>query len=212
MTGTVDLDIWPENFTVPWGKMSMNLRSAIARGKQPTPGERREMVRITVDAMRVNELNQTRADCRTIAKRMRCAINTSPALKLAVLRSKWPYLFTQKELYNHFKLLTDVSILERILIVQGSVSNKTLSDTMTAAQWMISMEKAVMMSVHSNFVAVLAAFFASFYTFNLQYQEEASHTLEFIQRCFAGINPSTGSKTATAEVISKKSGKVVEKK
>lgn len=29
---------------------------------------------------------------------------------------------------------------------------------------------------------------------------------------FAGINPSTGSKTATAEVVSKKSGKVVEKK
>lgn len=47
-------------------------------------------------------------------------------------------------------------------------------------------------------------FFASFYTFNLQYQTEASRTLEFIQRCFAGINPSTGSMTATAEVVSKK--------
>ncbi|CAB1344993.1 unnamed protein product, partial [Coregonus sp. 'balchen'] len=69
-TSTVDLDIWLENFIVTWGKTSMNLRSAIARGTWRTPGERREMVRITVDAMRVTEPNLTRADCRAIAKRM----------------------------------------------------------------------------------------------------------------------------------------------
>jgi hypothetical protein len=55
-------------------------------------------------------------------------------------------------------------------------------DTRTVAKLIISIEKEVVMSVHSNCVAVLAAFFASFYTFNLKYQEEASHTLEFIQR------------------------------
>ena len=32
-------------------------------------------------------------------------------------------------------------------------------DTMTVAKWIISIEKEVVMSVHSNFVAVLAAFF-----------------------------------------------------
>eukprot|EP00063_Salmo_salar_P037172 XP_014012007.1 PREDICTED: uncharacterized protein LOC106578010 isoform X2 [Salmo salar] len=206
-TSTVDLDIWPENFTVCWCKMSMNLRSAIARGTQPTSGEQREM---------------------------RCAINASPAPKIAELRSKWSYLFTQKELYNHFKLLIHVSILgkktdatmveKRKIIIQYFLYNPTneevrhilsmfekggatavgpyvvlllmahfqertdafllqadvsdtatdvegsiplpdsprlilQGDTMTAAKWMMSIEKEVVMPVHSNFVAALAAFF-----------------------------------------------------
>ncbi len=33
-----------------------------------------------------------------------------------------------------------------------------------------------------NFVSGLAALFASFYNFNLQYQEEAACSLEFVQR------------------------------
>lgn len=83
------------------------------------------------------------------------------------------------------------------LIVQG--------DTMAAAKWMISMEKRVMMSAHSNFVAALAAFSLPHSTPSIcSTEEEASRNLEFIQRCFAGINPSTGSMTATAEVVSKK--------
>ncbi|KAL7883035.1 hypothetical protein SRHO_G00006930 [Serrasalmus rhombeus] len=44
----------------------------------------------------------------------RKAINASPAPSVVELRSGWPYLFTQKELYNHFKLLTDISILEKM--------------------------------------------------------------------------------------------------
>ncbi|KAL1252211.1 hypothetical protein QQF64_020007 [Cirrhinus molitorella] len=35
---------------------------------------------------------------------------------------------------------------------------------------------------HPNIVAGFAALFASYYNFNLVYQEEASSTLEFVQR------------------------------
>ncbi|KAI4812803.1 hypothetical protein KUCAC02_024171 [Chaenocephalus aceratus] len=47
---------------------------------------------------------------------------------------------------------------------------------------------------------------------NLQYQEEAACTLEFIQRRFIGINPERGTKAAQGKVVSKKSGRIVQKK
>ena len=52
---------------------------------------------------------------------------------------------------------------------------------MAAAKWMISIEEVVM-SVHSNFVEALAALKKISFYFSQQYQEEASRTLEFIQR------------------------------
>ncbi|KAG5285631.1 hypothetical protein AALO_G00005600 [Alosa alosa] len=77
------------------------------------------------------------------------------------------------------------------LVIQGNkfVSNK----------WMLTIEKQVVMTPHSNFTAGPATLFATFYTFNLEYQEEASCVLEFIQRCFVGINPDTGSKASSGK-------------
>lgn len=49
--------------------------------------------------------------------------------------------------------------------------------------WMISLEGQVICEgILPAFLTGLAALFASYYVFNLQYQEEASCTLEFIQR------------------------------
>ncbi|KAL1275955.1 hypothetical protein QQF64_035578 [Cirrhinus molitorella] len=61
-------------------------------------------------------------------------------------------------------------------------------------------------------ILTATALFASYYNFNLVYQEEASSTLEFVQRCVVGINPPTGTKTATTKVGGKKSGKASEKR
>ncbi|KTF85088.1 hypothetical protein cypCar_00035120 [Cyprinus carpio] len=69
----------------------------------------------------------------------------------------------------------------------------------------------------------LAAMFAIYYIFNLQYQDEAACTLEFIQsptlildyfdfRCFIGINPERGTKAKRGKVVSKKKGVIVQKK
>ncbi|XP_038568450.1 uncharacterized protein LOC119898317 [Micropterus salmoides] len=63
-----------------------------------------------------------------------------------------------------------------------------------ADMWVMSMEGACVMGPHSNLLHGLAAVFAAYYVFNLQYPAEAASTLEFIQRAFCGINPQTGSK------------------
>lgn len=66
--------------------------------------------------------------------------------------------------------------------------------------------------VQSTFLIAVATVFAVYYIFNLQYQEEACCTLEFLQPRFIGINPEKGSKTCRSKVVSKKMGKVVNKK
>ncbi|KAK7117898.1 hypothetical protein R3I94_023194 [Phoxinus phoxinus] len=47
---------------------------------------------------------------------------------------------------------------------------------------------------HPFFLHGVAAFFSSYYVFNLEYPAAGSSTLEFIQRCFLGINPERGLK------------------
>ncbi|KAJ8364898.1 hypothetical protein SKAU_G00137290, partial [Synaphobranchus kaupii] len=73
------------------------------------------------------------------------------------------------------------------LIVQG--------DVMKPSAWMLCIEGQVVMGPHDNLINGIAAVFTSYYNFNLQYPEDGSCTLEFIQRCFLGINPETGSKS-----------------
>ena len=48
--------------------MPHGIKTAIAREQRPSPRDRREMVRIVVDEMRLHELNPKRSDCLTIAK------------------------------------------------------------------------------------------------------------------------------------------------
>lgn len=65
-------------------------------------------------------------------------------------------------------------ILFFIFITGQSLSNQ---------RWMLSLEgQVVCEGAHPTFITGLAALFASFYNFNLQYQEEAACTLEFVQR------------------------------
>ncbi|KAI9531216.1 hypothetical protein NQZ68_000712 [Dissostichus eleginoides] len=45
-----------------------------------------------------------------------------------------------------------------------------------------------------NFVDALMLMFAAYYCVNISYRSELGATLEFLQRCFLGINPETGSK------------------
>uniref|UniRef100_A0A3B1IPE7 C2H2-type domain-containing protein n=1 Tax=Astyanax mexicanus TaxID=7994 RepID=A0A3B1IPE7_ASTMX len=377
----IDLSTWLDKFKVPWSKMPQGIKLSINAQQRPTPRDRREMIRVIVDEIRLIEPNPTRSDCVTVAKMVvkeypesfadilkdgtrigsgfaslvnqlktrvehlnrnsvigrrrrmkghssspttnrakgpsdqygcirwqpdcpqgetesilkekqeemkelyaregpaaaerghitqlmertyylqRKTINASPAPSIVELKTGWPFLFTQKEIYNHFKLLTDsFSILEKItdaiehrgkmivnffrqkptnevqqilsrfdsnrapilapcvvlllmahfkehseaLILQATatpadVEESVLPDsprlivqgeTLTSANWMMSIEGQVVLSSHPNFAAGLAALFASFYNFNLEYQKE----------------------TSTEQVLSKRSGKVVEKK
>uniref|UniRef100_A0A3P9A0A1 Uncharacterized protein n=1 Tax=Esox lucius TaxID=8010 RepID=A0A3P9A0A1_ESOLU len=86
-----------------------------------------------------------------------------------------------------------------ILLVAG--------DGVTLGHWMISIE-----GIQKTFITGLAAVFTTYYVFNLQYQEEAATTQEFVQRHLVGINPERGRKTSQGKVVSKKTGKLVHKK
>ncbi|KAA0701570.1 hypothetical protein E1301_Tti023854 [Triplophysa tibetana] len=55
----------------------------------------------------------------------------------------------------------------------------------STGRWMITLEGHVISeSSTQTFLTGLAALFAVYYVFNLQYQDEAACTLEFIQRRF----------------------------
>lgn len=230
---TVNLSAWPENFTFPWNRMPTGIRNAIARETRPSAKDRREMVRIIVDEMRLSELNPSKSQCLTVARKIvrqhpksfadvmkdgtligsgfgslvtqlktrvehvnrgsilsrrrksknvskspadlargppdqygcvrwqpdcpadeteeslkdkqremkdlystegpsgadrghlthlmkatyylqRKTINASPPPSITELKNEWPYLFTPKELYSHFQLLTDIDILHKM--------------------------------------------------------------------------------------------------
>ncbi|KAJ8333424.1 hypothetical protein SKAU_G00414320 [Synaphobranchus kaupii] len=212
-------------------------------------------------------------------------LNGIPPPSISDVKDTWPFLFSQRGLYSHFHLLTNIPILQRLpeaigrrghtilKFFQGHKSNSevekswmpfkrkdnkamctillllahfkeakegiflqadrsaTAADIQRSAQlpstpllivqgetlmkpdaWLLSIEGQVVMGPHNNITNGMAALFASYYNFNLKYLEEAACTLEFVQRGFMGINPQTGSKAASGKVMSRKTGKVVEKK
>ncbi|KAI4889414.1 hypothetical protein NFI96_034101, partial [Prochilodus magdalenae] len=84
------------------------------------------------------------------------------------------------------------------LIIQG--------DKINPEKWMQSVEGDLVLGSSSDtFFEGLSALFAIYYTLNLEYQEGAASTMEFIQRGIMGINPGTGSKVG-ARKREKKSG------
>ncbi|KAF3839576.1 hypothetical protein F7725_018293 [Dissostichus mawsoni] len=93
------------------------------------------------------------------------------------------------------------------MFTQGGTGQVT-----TGRRWMITLEgRVIFEGITPTFLTGLAAVFAIYYVFNLQYQEEAACTLEFIQRRFTGINPERGTKAIRGKVVSKKTGVIVQK-
>ncbi|XP_041960247.1 uncharacterized protein LOC121718897 isoform X1 [Alosa sapidissima] len=82
---------------------------------------------------------------------------------------------------------------------------------LTSERWMLSIEGRVVIPPSADFTSALATLFACFYVFNLEYQVEASTTLEFVQRFLVRINPDS-SKCTAKEQISKMTGRVVKRK
>ncbi|XP_038850260.1 protein rapunzel-like isoform X1 [Salvelinus namaycush] len=92
------------------------------------------------------------------------------------------------------------------------------SSLLASSKWMVSIEGRVVcvLENQSNFAAALSVLFGCFYVFNTEYQETASATLEFIQRCLVGINPNEGTKCSSyldSEAgVSRRTGRVVQRK
>ncbi|XP_049338743.1 uncharacterized protein LOC125803959 [Astyanax mexicanus] len=64
----IDLSTWLDKFKVPWSKMPQGIKLSINAQQRPTPRDRREMIRVIVDEIRLIEPNPTRSDCVTVAK------------------------------------------------------------------------------------------------------------------------------------------------
>ncbi|XP_030214970.1 uncharacterized protein LOC115545705 [Gadus morhua] len=91
-------------------------------------------------------------------------------------------------------VLATAEEVEQALRLPDSPRLIVLGDMLTSRKWMLSMEGKVVVSPHPGFVAGVAALLTAYYAFNLAFQEGASCTLEFIQRCFLGLNPTHGTK------------------
>ncbi|XP_062865601.1 uncharacterized protein LOC134328435 [Trichomycterus rosablanca] len=85
---------------------------------------------------------------------------------------------------------------------------------LTATEWMVSIEGEVafVLEEHLGFTDALSVFFGCFYVFNIEYQESACATLEFIQRFFVRINPDEGTKCTARTGVSRKTGEMVKRK
>ncbi|XP_062844373.1 uncharacterized protein LOC134303045 [Trichomycterus rosablanca] len=85
---------------------------------------------------------------------------------------------------------------------------------LTATKWMVSIEGKVafVLEEHLGFTDALSVFFGCFYVFNIEYQESACATLEFIQRFFVRINPDEGTKCTARTGVSRKTGEMVKRK
>ncbi|XP_046900231.1 uncharacterized protein LOC124483728 [Hypomesus transpacificus] len=356
----LNLNAWPENLIVPWNQMPAGIRTAIAQEKRPSAKDRRGMVLIITDKMRLTELNPSKSQCLTVAKMivkqhpgsfadvMRYGtiigsgygslltqlqtrvehVNRGSSLSRRRMQKRVPnsaaniprgpvdqygcvrwqpdcpqgetdeslkekqnemkdlyhvegpagadrgywnvlvldkmegamekkgklilHFFEQKPagtnadevkpilgMYNleekcdpwpviilllmaHFKETPEALLLQADVLATAADVEQTLQlpdsprlivlggELLTATVWMLSIEGQVVVPPHSNFVAGMAALFSSYYNFNLVNQEQACCTLEFIQRCFIRLNPSSGTKAT--KMVTQKSGKVQEKK
>lgn len=61
---------WAESFTVPWTKMTAKLQKTIAQKKRVEPSEKRAMVRLIVDEMRLFDPNPRREHVNIIARKI----------------------------------------------------------------------------------------------------------------------------------------------
>ncbi|XP_038148054.1 uncharacterized protein LOC119788016 [Cyprinodon tularosa] len=219
-------------------------------------------------------------------------INGCPPPSINDIQEQWPFLFTKRGLCDHFKILTEIDICDRlgealqtkgkrildffrrnphnkniqrvlqdidgisamqqnktaiaavllllnhfveeeesIFILKDTTSTKasierdvTLPSSprliilgttyLDAAKWMVSMEGKVVyiLDEHLGFADAFSVFFGSYYAFNLEYQEPACATLEFIQRFFLRINPEDGTKCTARTGVSRKTGVLVKRK
>nr|XP_020479768.1 uncharacterized protein LOC109974095 [Monopterus albus] len=165
----------------------------------------------------------------------RCHINTIPPPDIEDVKSKWPFI------YAHFELLTDINVLRSLelsmekcgraiteyfrvkptnkdvkaILTNGEDDEKALCVVqLLMAHFGEDLTGLILLTdgITPSFATGLAAVFAIYYIFNLQYQDEAACTLEFIQRRFIGINPERGTKAKRGKVVSKKKGVIVQKK
>ncbi|XP_067283842.1 uncharacterized protein [Pseudorasbora parva] len=162
-----------------------------------------------------SQLMRWRKEVRTVlADTERVAEDVDPGLAAILVMMAF---FKEKE--DSLFLLADVTTTQADAETQLSLPSTPRiillgESVLVPKKWMLALEGKVVMesSDHQlDFTSALAVLFGSFYVFNIEYQEEAASTLEFIQRFLVRINPEN-SKCTSQFQVSRKSGKVVRRK
>ncbi|XP_067291128.1 uncharacterized protein [Pseudorasbora parva] len=162
-----------------------------------------------------SQLSRWKKDVRTVLKDIDQAGKEDVDYGVASIITTMAY-FKEKE--DAFFLLADVTATPAD--VEGSLSLPSTprlialgESVFIAKKWMLTMEGRVIIEPQelTDFQSALAILFGCYYVFNVQYQEEAMNTLEFIQRFILRINPD-GTKCQSKSQISRTSGKRVQRK
>ncbi|KAK9958010.1 hypothetical protein ABG768_012193 [Culter alburnus] len=134
-----------------------------------------------------SQLSRWKKDVRTVLKDID-SVGKDVDYGVASIITTMAY-FREKE--DALFLLADVTAtpadVEGSLSVPSTPRLIALGDSVLhAKKWMLTMEGKVIVQPQelTDFEAALAVLFGCYYVFNVQYQDEATHTLEFIQSKF----------------------------
>uniref|UniRef100_A0A8C2BC44 Uncharacterized protein n=1 Tax=Cyprinus carpio TaxID=7962 RepID=A0A8C2BC44_CYPCA len=126
-----------------------------------------------------SQLSRWKKDVRTVLKDINQASKEDVDYGVASIITTMAY-FKEKE--DALFLLADVTF--KIYFYGTMMVSVTGDSVFIAKKWMLTMEGRVIMEQPelTDFQSALAILFGCYYVFNVQYQEEAMNTLEFIQR------------------------------
>ncbi|XP_063734282.1 uncharacterized protein LOC134861183 [Eleginops maclovinus] len=151
---------WYVDFGLNWDQVSSAIRLRVEKEERPLQDQRKAFVVVLVDQMMQHDRNPSRAMCHSVVRNVVRCMRWGPA--------DLPEGETEATLENRKRDLLN--------IYSG--------DMMKPSGWLISIEGHVVMGPHPLFLHRVAAFFSSYYVFNLEYPAAGSSTLESIQRMF----------------------------
>ncbi|XP_032365428.1 uncharacterized protein LOC116680827 [Etheostoma spectabile] len=151
--------------------------------------------------------NTNNEDVKAVLYRAGCSVTAPNIIQLVMAHFKEPLdaLIIEADVSSTPAMIQTVSLPESPRLI---VLGPTL---LTDQRGCVSVEGQVV-SEGGSFVLGLAVLLSTYYNFNLQYQDQAACSLEFIQRICMGINPERGSKAHSGPTPSRKTGKMVQKK
>ncbi|PIK51175.1 hypothetical protein BSL78_11929 [Apostichopus japonicus] len=105
------------------------------------------------------------------------------------LGDKWDDLFyLAKETSTVQNITKDLKSTSPCIIIQGP-------NMYTGRKFMLAVDMVIVNDHIQTFESAMIMLFAMFFILNIEYPSEGATLMEFIQRCFVGLNPEKGRKT-----------------
>ncbi|KAI3372647.1 hypothetical protein L3Q82_023120 [Scortum barcoo] len=226
-------DSWISQLEIPWDKMPASLLQAMSRGERANAADRRVMTLMGIDicerlgealqieGKRIINFFQKRSQNRDIQGLLREIQSNTTAMQHnrtaigAVFLMMKHFLEKEDSIFILVDTFATPMSIQKDMTLPATPRLIMLGNSyLTATKWMVSIEGQVafVLEEHLSFADALSVFFGCFYVFNMEYQEPACATLEFIQRFFVRINPQEGTKCTAKTGVSRKTGEIVKRK